>query len=273
MKAEERQALKDVVRDVFFRVSEGRSTDDVVVDEELNRRFTESCIHEFPSATPFQCNWTLFQLRKSAGLGPIVQERRVIRHGDYLHAAEIAARQMEDKHGLTIDRVLCDPDRRGEFDSIAREIHSEVDLYLLRKAALNLRKNRQFRPELIKRIADWGQVVSSHTAESLIERSGLVPRSPGIYIFSDRTGYLYIGEAEDLRARVSKHLDHSDRKALARYFWEMGTKDLFVEFHAFDPTSEGKRKPNRRAYEAELIRTRRPRFNIQGNVQAEPSTG
>lgn len=264
-----RADLKEVVRDAFLLVNDGRSTDDVVADDELNGRFTAICRERIPGITPFDCNWALFRLRKSAGLGSVVASRRVVRHGEYLHAAEIAARQMEDKYDVTIDRVICDPSHRAEFDSIAQDLAPGVSTYLLRKAALNLRKNRQFRPELIKRIADWGRIVSTFPADGLVHDPKMVPRSPGVYLFSDRTGYLYIGEAEDLRARIAKHLDHSDRKALARYFWEIGTKDLNVEFHSFDPASDGKKKPCRRAYEAELIRSRRPRFNIQGNASGE----
>jgi GIY-YIG catalytic domain len=178
----------------------------------------------------------------------------------------LAARQMEDKYSLTIDRVFCHPQYRREFDEITAGIAPGVSNYLLRKAAFKLRKTRKLQPELIKRVADWGRKVESYPADQLIENLELIPRTPGVYIFSDRSGYLYIGEADSLRVRIAKHLDHSDRKALAHYFWEIGTKDLLVEFHGFDPDSEGKWTPNRRAYESALIRSRRPRFNIQGKL-------
>src|SRR5262249_30572346 len=161
------------------------------------------------------------------------------------------------KYGLTIDRVFCHPQYRREFDEITAGIAPGVSNYLLRKAAFKLRKARKLQPELIKRVANWGRKVESYPADQLIENLELIPRRPGVYIFSDRSGYLYIGEADNLRIRIAKHLDHSDRRGLARYFWEIGTKDLLVEFHAFDPDSEGKKSPNRRAYESELIRSRR----------------
>jgi phosphohistidine phosphatase SixA len=55
------------------------------------------------------------------------------------HAAEIAARLMEDKHKLTIDRVLCNPAIRTQFDGVARSAAPDISAYLLRKAALKLR--------------------------------------------------------------------------------------------------------------------------------------
>ena len=63
---------------------------------------------------------------------------------------------MEDKHGLTIDRVFCHPEFRQEFDAIATTITPGASTYLLRKAAFRLRKGAKSKPELIKRVADWG---------------------------------------------------------------------------------------------------------------------
>jgi hypothetical protein len=261
--------FKKVVRSVYLAVSGGRSTDDMIINDELNATFTDSCRKLVPTATDFECNWTLFKVRKSAGLGRVARRGPKEEYGDILHAAEIAARQMEDKHGLTIDRVFCQLGFRQEFDDIASKVAPGVSAYLLRKAAFKLRKGRQLKPELIKRVADWGRTVRSHSVEELTENLELLPRNPGIYLFSDRTGYLYVGEADNLRVRVSKHLDHSDRKALARYFWETGTKDLMLEYHSFAPESDGRRQSCRRAYEAELIRSRNPRFNIQGKLGSD----
>jgi predicted GIY-YIG superfamily endonuclease len=153
---------------------------------------------------------------------------------------------------------------RKEFDTTAQTISPGISTYLLRKAALKLRKNRQLKPELIKRIADWGMTAVTYPAEKLKENPDLIPRQPGVYIFRDSTGYLYIGEAGNLRARVEKHLDHSDRKAVARYLWENGYKDVSVETHAFRIDSDGNKAKCRKAYEADLIQSRKPRLNIHG---------
>jgi hypothetical protein len=62
---------------------------------------------------------------------------------------------------------------------------------------------------------------------------------------------------------VAKHLDHSDRKAVAHYLWQKGFDDLSVELHSFRSDSDGRRAECRKAYEADLIRSRKPRLNIQ----------
>ena len=119
------------------------------------------------------------------------------------------------------------------------------------------------KPEIVKRVSDWQKEVLAFDVPTLQQDLDLIPRKPGIYIFADASGYLYLGEAANLRLRVAKHLDHSDRKALARYLWEQGIEGLSIELHVFDPASNGRLTTHRRAYEAELIKSRKPHFNIQ----------
>lgn len=259
----DKSKLRQVVSAAFMAVHQGRSSDDVVIDDDLNQSFILRCRESLPSATDLELNWTLLNLRKSSNLGPVATIRQRLSHDAYLHGSEIAARHIEDKYGITTDRAFCDRSRRGEFDAIAKRFAPDVPTYLLRKAALKLRKGRQLRPELIKRVSDWQKEVLTFDVASLQANPDLIPRKPGVYIFADASGYLYLGEAANLRLRVAKHLDHSDRKALARYLWDQGVEGLFVELHVFDPASNARLTSHRRAYEADLIRSRRPQFNIQ----------
>ena len=72
---------------------------------------------------------------------------------------------------------------------------------------------------------------------------------------------VYIGECENLRKRLRKHLDHSDNKGLAHWLWQHGMSDLHLEFHVLpeDTTTRV-----RKALETELIASRQPTFNVQG---------
>jgi hypothetical protein len=255
--------LREVVLAAFRVVHQGRSSDDVVIDDELNFAFLACCRQTLPNVVEFELNWTLLNLRKASGLGRVTTKRERINHDAYIHASEIAARYIEDKFSMTIDRVFCDPQRRIDFDSIANRYAPNVSRYLLRKAALTLRKGRQLRPELVKRVSDWQMEVLTFNVSTLQANLDLIPRKPGIYIFADSSGYLYLGEADNLRLRVAKHLDHSDRKALARYLWDQGVDSLSVEFHVLNPSSNGRLTSCRRAYEADLIQSRKPRFNVK----------
>lgn len=258
----ETRRLKEVVNLAFAATHDGWSSDEVVLNGSLNESFTKHCKAKLPKFSTFEFNWTLLNLRKAGQLKTKATKRRRDSHDDYAHAAEIAARHMEDKYRLNIDRVICDPAKRREFDAQASAMSPGTNPYLLRKAAFGLRKARQLRPELVNRVADWGKTVQTFPADKLIKDSKLIPSAPGVYIFRDQTGYLYIGESSQLRVRVAKHLDHSDRKSLAHYLWKHGTKGIVVELHSFDPTSQARLKSMRRAYESELIRSRKPKLNI-----------
>lgn len=259
---ERQQRVNDVVRLAFAAEHDGWSADEVVLQDELNRAFLKRCHEQLPDVKPLDLNWSLLNLRKAGKLNVPTTRRRNDRHDEYLHAAEIAARFAQDKFSTTIDRVMCDPEQRAVFDETAHKIAPEVDAYRLRKAAFSLRKTRRLQPELVVRVADWGKRILSIPAAELAKSPVKIPEQPGVYLFHDASGYLYIGESSNLRERVSKHLDHSDRKSLAHYLWSKGLDGVTVELHAFEPDSQARDKTARRAYESELIRSRTPRLNL-----------
>jgi len=250
------------VQAAFVEVHDGWSADEVLLRDDLNKAFIAFSRRRLPDAGEAELNWTLLNLRKAGQLEANVTRRAPQRHEDHAHAAEIAARLMYDKYRQSIDRVLCDPTLRLEFDRIALGVMPDASAYQLRKAALSLRKARQLRPELVARVADWSKQVISLPAGEIRADPQRVPAAPGIYIFRDSGGYLYIGESKNLRGRITKHLDHSDRQSLARYLWQEGVAGVTVELHVFDPDSNARYKEMRRAYESELISSRQPRFNI-----------
>jgi len=258
-----RKHISTLVKQAFQHSHHGYSSDEVIICDKLNKPFIAVCKKRSPSVTEEECNWRLITMRKQGKLGHVASKRERVNHDDYLHASEIAARLIYDKYQVSVDRALCHPAYRREFDIIAKSVAPDISSYLLRKAALKLRKNRQLKPELLPRIASWGREILVLPAQCVIYNPSSVPRKPGVYVFRDRSGYLYIGESADLYLRIRKHLQHSDRKSLARYFWDRGVKDTIIELHVFDPRSDARRKSHRRAYEASLIHTRRPRFNIQ----------
>jgi predicted GIY-YIG superfamily endonuclease len=253
--------ISRVAAEAFRKTHSGRSVDDVIIDDEVNETFLRECASILSDVEPLDFNWALMNLRKTGQLSGVTTRRIQLDHTDYLHAAEIAARLVEDQFEITIDRIFCSPENRQAFDEIAISIAKEISTYRLRKAALGLRKKRRLRPELIKRITDWDRRISSHRATELYANKTLIPTNPGVYIFRDTSGYLYVGEAVSLRPRVWKHLDHSDRKTLCRYLFDRGINDLSVDLHEFDANSNGRLASHRRAYESNLIASRNPRFN------------
>jgi predicted GIY-YIG superfamily endonuclease len=260
------EPLKQVVAAAFDSVHDGYSVDEVLLDDGLQAAFQRACQERSPDADPEECNWTLLNLRKAGRLEAKAtksRERDEQTLDNVRHIAEIAARSVQDRYRTSIDRVMAKPQWRADFDAAVREISPEVDLYTVRKAAFQLRKTRELKPELITRLADWGREVKSFSLEDLRERLEQVPEEPGIYLFRDATGYLYIGEAADLRKRLGQHLEQSDRQSLANYLGQQQADTITIELHTFAPDSRIKELAVRRAYESELIRSRNPRFNIR----------
>ncbi len=255
--------VRQVIKDVFAQTHQGWSSDEVVLRDDLNEAFIASCLVHLPDVNPAELNWRLLNMRKAGLLKvPTTRSNRksVTR---WKPIAEIVARVIIDKHKVSIDKIMTMPKLRKEFDAAVLEIDADADLYGARKAAFGLRKQRRLKPELIARIADWGREISTLPLKSVRADGDLVPELPGIYIFRDETGYLYIGQSEDLRSRLQEHLDQSSNFSLAKYLADQKHDNVTIELHAFAGDSRAKETMIRRAYESELIASRKPKFNIQ----------
>jgi site-specific DNA-methyltransferase (adenine-specific) len=198
-------------------------------------------------------------LRKSGHLSGSGRSRRTSfpNEEEYRFASEIAVRFLERRDRISLDEVICDPEKAAEFDRIADQISPGFSPLQYRWAALNLRKRRSLRPEIIAQALPSQSVTVTAIQELDVSD---VTTSQGIYIFYTRNQTLYVGEATNLRKRIQKHLDHSDNRGLARWLWEHGTDEVFLELHLLESRVATR---VRRALEAELITTRHPVFNVQ----------
>jgi hypothetical protein len=251
--------VKNKIFIAFREVNCGFSTDRVVADPSLNAEFIKRCESIGIKAAPVELNLALLNLRKAGLLkGQPKSIKTSFRDsGSYRFASEIAARYIEKRDSITLDRIICDPNIAVAFDALAASIAPGYLPLQYRWAALNLRKARSLRPEFLSHIVR-PVTVSVAAAEALNETD--LPSAQGLYIFYSATDTLYVGEDSNLRKRVAKHLDHSDNKSLAHWFWSNGFKDVHLELQTFaDDTTTKVRK----ALEAELISTRHPLFNIQ----------
>ena len=271
--------LEKIVKAAFLSVHDGRSPDDVVIDDELNKKYVAECEKllsesedealRTQSFSDFDFNHKLQNIRKRGGLGRVTTSSQRIVHDEYAHASEIAARKLEDRYTDgnyqgTLDNIFCDPGKRQEFDDIAKSIAPNVDNFRLRKAALALRKARKLQPELIKNIANWGKEELEFAAQELLDDRSLIPDKPGIYIIRDpKEGYLWIGEGKNLRKRLYDQLNHHSNKSVVIYLHNEGYTDVRVDLHVFDSDSDANKTRSRRAYESELISTRDFKFNIR----------
>lgn len=258
------QAVIDAaVTQSFTQMHDGWSSDEVILNETLNRTFIQACQRSLPEVSESNLNWRLMNLRKAGKLTTKTTKSNRTSVSDVTHIAEIAARTIHDRYSISTDQMMADPEKRKAFNQLAQSIDPNVDLYRVRKAAFQLRKTRRLRPELIARIADWGRSIESYSVQELTDSPNNVAAHPGIYIFRDKTGYLYIGQTDNLQTRLKAHLDQSHNQSLSHYLGEQNLTEITIEVHAFAPDSRAKETMVRRAYESELIASRKPRFNIQ----------
>lgn len=254
--------LESIVVTSFETTADGWSVDEVMLQDQRRARFLETCQRKVDTASEKELFETLLRVRKGGRLK--VRATQNVRSSleDYTIAAEIAARRIADEKKVHFDQVLCDPDLLQLFDQIAAELSPKTDPYLLRKAALRLRKSRQLQPELVVQSNNWNVKLQEYTLTELTTQLSELTTRPGIYIFRDATGYLYIGQSNNLRERLTHHLKESDRDQLRKYLLEKAGAELKIELHEFLEGSPGEKLTARRAYESELIRSREPRLNL-----------
>ncbi len=251
--------MNNHVIQAFLAISDGFSPDRVVTDPELNARFLKLCSELNALEEPQLCNRILINARKAGLLKGIRCTKRTSfsSEGEYRYASEIAIRHLERKLDVTLDDLICDPSLAIEFDHIAVSICPGFSVLEYRWAALNLRKSSRLKPELLSHvIRPTGVSFGSVNELSVTE----LPSSQGLYLFYGGKQTLYIGEAQSLRRRIEKHLDHSDNRELARWFWENGFRNVHLEIQELPSETSTK---IRRALESELINSRHPIFNVR----------
>jgi predicted GIY-YIG superfamily endonuclease len=252
----------DDYRRIFSEHHDGWSLDEVMLDDDRRQAMLKA-FQVHPNGDEEKAHWErLVRLRKSGKLDVESTRRETTDYGDSLPAAEIAARRLQDELSVGFDQILIDPMLLRRYDEIARAIDSDSSIYTLRKAALRLRKSRQLRPELVTRVVDWKREIQTLSLDEAVKTMRQLPTRPGIYIFRDAAGYLYIGQSNNLRERLEKHLTDSDRKNLAAYLREKIGKNIVLELHIFLDGSPAENTAIREAYESELIRTRKPKLNL-----------
>jgi predicted GIY-YIG superfamily endonuclease len=250
--------MKDGIVQDFLHARQGFPPDRVVADPEWNRVFLDECDRLGLGPDASKLNKSLLNARKSSYLRGIRSRRTQLKErSEYRFAAEMAARFLERRYEVSLDHVICDPVLVAQFDEIARTIAPGGTLLDYRWAAFSLRKQKRLSPEILARVARPIEVLRLEVDRNLLDS---VPTSPGLYIFYSSHQTLYIGVTDNLQKRIGKHIDHSDNKGLARWLWEYDDARLHLELQVLERSITQR---IRRALELELIRSRRPVFNVK----------
>jgi len=239
--------------------SNGFSPDRVVADPVINEIFVTECRSRGLTDSVADLNRSLLNLRKTGGLSGRQRSKRTHfkNQDDYRFASEMAVRFLERRDQVSLDAIICDPVLVSEFDQLAARIAPGYTPLEYRWAALSLRKAGRLEPEVASRIQPPIEVLSWQVDEVDFDA---LPRAQGLYLFFGADELLYVGETENLRSRIKKHLDHSDNKGLARWLWEFGTEKLHLEVQILEPSTKTR---IRKTLELEVIRSRQPVFNVK----------
>ena len=273
----------EVIREAFAEVHRGHSSDALLIREDLRLAYLDHLgVDAADDRAAADAVAALIGLRKRGDLNVATTTRLSGQPAAAVRViAEIAARRVIDQTGLPIDQLLIDPAARRQLSRWARQMAGSIAAdattddptaaagasaaagafdQSIRRSVLLLRKQRRLRPELVRRVSDWDLSIQQYDVASL--QLDQLPTSPAVYLFLGPAGYLYIGEAADVRQRIADHLQGSHNDALAKSL-QLDDVTTQLQIHVFGPDSAGRRTAARRAYESELIRIRSPRFNLR----------
>jgi site-specific DNA-methyltransferase (adenine-specific) len=248
------------IAEAFRQVHDGYSTDRVVIDPELNARFLQRCRELGLTQSDYQLNHKLFDIRKSTKvlLPKTTKPYRFDDYDDYEFASEIAFRYLQRKDGVSLDRVLCDPETRRKFDEIALRLAPEQTVLKLRSAALNLRKTHRLRPPKGATTPEYDLVSAGPVRRINLDN---VPALPGMYVFFDSARPVFAGETEKLRGRIERHLKISGARGLPDWL-EVGGADLELKFLATPAVG----RQERLGWVMRFVNRERPVLNYQNAV-------
>ena len=148
--------LPTIIREGFFSAHAGGSIDALLCDDrrlDAYDRFVSEAARDAGIVVSItEARHFLLNIRKSGKLGPVSRRGPRVNHDSYKHIAETAARITEDRYRITVDRILCDPRMRSDFDAEAGKFSSNASPESIRLAALGLRKAKRLPPLVARRL-------------------------------------------------------------------------------------------------------------------------
>jgi predicted HicB family RNase H-like nuclease len=214
----EREWIPIVVQayaEVRGTASDGKpaSEDRVVADPELDARFLAKCRELGATESDYDLNKKLFYVRKKGYTThlPKVPKLSIPRErvDQYQYATEMALRFVQKKEmeqawrDVSLDTIICDPLLAAAFDSFASRIAPGFSAFEYRWAALGLRKAGRYMKDAmaldVPTFDDLGRTRSLKLDQ--------VPDVQGLYLVQNRNERVFIGETQNLRMRIKRHLD------------------------------------------------------------------
>lgn len=247
----------------YLEVRQGFSSDRVVADPNLNRKFLNRCRELGATGTDFDLNWTLYNARKSNHLAnlPVKTKTYRIKNGDeFEFASEIAVAYIKRKRlaatgqEISLDRIICDPDLAAEFDRVAQKLAPGFPPLDYRWLALGIRKTGSHMQQAAKLDLPAFDPLGS-TGAIRIQR---LPEEPGLYLFQAKDRPAYVAQTENLRHRIERHFQYSGSHGLPD--WLFGSRPPRLSLCI--AVLPGVGASMRRAFELKAISLYTPDWNV-----------
>lgn len=217
-----RELTEQALIDAFHAAAEGASLDWLLCRPDLQAKFAAECEGAGLLGGAYDWNRLLLKLRKSGRLGggddkKTADKIAVSDPEAYAFAAEIAWARARAKHReLSLDDLLCDPDKLAAFDKAAAKAAPGYEPHELRWAALRLRKAaKKLKAEAVQYefvVAKLVNQLATGRRKKLTLRAAQALREqPGVYVVAgaakpDAGEAGFVGEAADLGERLASHL-------------------------------------------------------------------
>ncbi len=221
--------------EAFAAAHRGFSADRLVADPLLNQDFQDRCDQLSVPGNPSDRNRFLFRLRKAGRLASVGIETTERTEFDweqidpFLHASEIAWRQLSQLYSATLEDIFCDIRLAEEFDRIAA-----------RFAPAGRRSSTGGRPSSCEgdRRATGNPPDCSSAVHALVDQADMrveaisvdrIPKSSGVFVVrmgDSRSDYLYVGETLHLRDRLDQIFSSEGLQS----WYECGRRELSLQF-------------------------------------------
>jgi site-specific DNA-methyltransferase (adenine-specific) len=241
----------------FGEVRDGYSVDRVIADPQLDRGFLRRCRELGLSGTDYDLNWALMNERKKGNLSHLPKTRRyTVREIDeFEYASELTVKFLQEKKNVSLDHIICDPELAEEFDRYAARLSPGFTPLQYRWAALGLRKAGRLGSKAVKDDS-LPELETLGKADSLrLER---ISEVGGLYLFSSEDDRVFLGQTDNLRHRMQRHMEVSAFRGLPDWLWNTKKKPLQVSVAELP----GVTRSIRQRIEVVLVKNWQPLLNL-----------
>lgn len=241
----------------FGEVRDGYSVDRVIADPKMNRNFLRRCRGLGLSGMDYDLNWALMNARKRGELSHLPKTKRytVKELDEFEYASELTVRFLQQKRSVSLDQIICDPDLAKEFDEYATRLAPGFSPLQYRWAALGLRKAGRLgkKAETVRRLPSLemlGKITSLKPTK--------IPEVSGLYLFSSREERVFIGQTDNLRHRIERHMEVSESRGLPEWLWNAKKKPLHISITGLPDIT----RSIRQTMEILLVKRLKPLLNL-----------